>query len=262
MRRTPHMRPLLPVCVSVTALGLLAGCAWNTPEGEGSQPPDAPRGVTVQAGSATSVHVMWNKGVSAADISGYEVYRDAVKVKDVPAEQHMVDITGLKPKSTYSFTVRARDDDGTLSADSKKLTVTTPAATTADSKAPTRPRTLRVKAEGGHAATLTWAAAKDDRGVASYEIFQGGSKIHSVGGGTTDTLITGLRPSTTYTFTVKARDAADNFSPRAPRRGSGPPRARTPAGRPHRRTSAPTRASPTGRTTSTCPGARRAPAAR
>ncbi|MFD9903047.1 fibronectin type III domain-containing protein [Streptomyces sp. NPDC059063] len=220
MRRTPHIpRPplrLLATCLTVTAACLLGGCAWDSEEGGGSQPPDAPRGVTVQAGSATTVHVMWNRSTGRSDISGYEVYRDARKVKQVPSEQHMVDITGLKPSVTYTFTVRARDADGDLSADSKKLTVTTPAAVAADAEAPSRPRTLRAKAEGGHAATLSWGAAKDNRKVASYEIYQGTSKIHSVPGGTTDTLITGLRPGTAYTFTVKARDAADNFSPASP----------------------------------------------
>ncbi|MDX6361700.1 MAG: hypothetical protein QOC85_703, partial [Streptomyces sp.] len=50
------------------------------------------------------------------------------------------------------------------------------------------------------------------RGVASYDIYQGTSKIHSVGGGQTATVVTGLRPGTRYSFTVKARDAADNVS--------------------------------------------------
>ncbi len=63
---------------------------------------------------------------------------------------------------------------------------------------------------------LSWGKSTDNRAVASYEIYQGASKIHSVGGGQTATLVTGLRPGTDYTFTVKARDAADNFSPASP----------------------------------------------
>nr|WP_225987699.1 fibronectin type III domain-containing protein [Streptomyces spectabilis] len=195
---------------------MLSACAWGGEESGGAAPPDAPRGVTVQAGSATSVHVMWNRSTSRTGVDGYEVYRGATRVKRVPAAQHMVDVTGLKPSATYTFSVRARDADGNLSADSKKLTVTTPAATAADTEPPSRPSRLRGAAEGGHAATLSWSASKDNRSVASYEIYQGTTKIHSVGGGTTDTLITGLRPGRAYTFTVKARDAADNFSPASP----------------------------------------------
>ncbi|WP_030559083.1 fibronectin type III domain-containing protein [Streptomyces aureocirculatus] len=221
MRRTPHPPrhplPLRTACLLVTAAVCgLSSCAWGGGDGKSTRTPSAPRGLTVQAGSATSVHVMWNSTTDGSDIDGYEIYRGADKVKDVPADQHMVDITGLKPSATYTFSVRARDADGNVSPDSRKLKVSTPAATAADREAPSRPGTLRGAAEGSHAATLAWARSKDDRGVASYEIYQGGSKIHSVGGGTTDTLITGLRPGTAYTFTVKARDAADNFSAASP----------------------------------------------
>nr|WP_189173731.1 fibronectin type III domain-containing protein [Streptomyces lasiicapitis] len=224
VRRTPHPpHHPLPRTTAWRALTLtaavcvLSSCTWGGgDDGKSTRPPSAPRGLTVQAGSATTVHVMWNSTTDGSDVSGYEIYRGAAKVKDVPADQHMVDITGLKPSATYAFSVRARDADGNLSPDSKKLTVTTPAAAKADREAPSRPRTLRAEAEGRRAATLAWGGSKDNRSVASYEIYQGTSKIHSVGGGTTDTLITGLRPGTTYTFTVKARDAADNFSAASP----------------------------------------------
>ncbi|KUF14669.1 fibronectin type III domain-containing protein [Streptomyces silvensis] len=221
VRRTPHpprhALPLRTACLLVTAVVCgVSSCAWGGGESEGTRLPSAPRGLTVQAGSATSVHVMWNSTTDGTDIGGYEVYRGTDKVKDVAADQHMVDITGLKPSSTYVFSVRARDTKGNVSPDSRKLKVSTPAATAADRKAPSRPGTLRGAAEGGHAATLAWGKSKDNRSIASYEVYQGGSKIHSVGGGTTDTLITGLRPGTTYTFTVKARDAADNFSAASP----------------------------------------------
>ncbi|MER5572690.1 fibronectin type III domain-containing protein, partial [Streptomyces massasporeus] len=63
---------------------------------------------------------------------------------------------------------------------------------------------------------LSWSASTDDRGVVSYDIHQGDTKIHSVGGGQTATVLTGLRPGTDYTFTVRARDAAGNVSPAGP----------------------------------------------
>ncbi|WP_369217831.1 fibronectin type III domain-containing protein [Streptomyces flavofungini] len=214
MRRTP--RSSLPVAL-LTALAVTAvgGCDWGG-GGDGRQdttPPAAPRGLTVEAGSATTAHVMWNQATDDTGVTGYEVYRDAKRVRTVPGAKHMVDIVGLRPATTYAFTVRARDAEGNVSADSKKLTVTTPKAVAADREAPSRPADLRGRAEGSRSAMLTWGKSTDDRRVASYEIYQGGSKIHSVGGGQTATLVTGLRPGTAYTFTVKARDAADNFSP-------------------------------------------------
>ncbi|ATL25833.1 fibronectin type III domain-containing protein [Streptomyces formicae] len=212
MRRTPHLStPLtLLTALAVTALG---GCAWGGGDGQDTSPPAAPRGLTVQAGSATTAHVMWNQATDDTAVTGYEVYRDAKKVKRVPGGQHMVDIVGLEPSTTYSFTVRARDAEGNVSEDSRKLSVTTPKATAADHEAPSRPGRLRGEAAGSRAASLSWGKSSDNQKVASYEIYQGTSKIHSVGGAQTATLVTGLRPNTTYVFTVKARDAADNFSP-------------------------------------------------
>ncbi|MFI2618694.1 fibronectin type III domain-containing protein [Streptomyces sp. NPDC018584] len=203
--------------MALAAAVALSGCAWGGQgERQDTRPPAAPRGLTVQAGSATTAHVMWNQATDDTEVTGYAVYRDAKKVKEVPGRRHMVDITGLKPSTTYAFTVRARDAEGNLSEDSRRLTVTTPAAAAADRRPPTRPARLRGKAEGSRSVTLSWGKSTDDRAVASYEIYQGTSKIHSVGGGQTATLVTGLRPGTGYTFTVKARDAADNFSPASP----------------------------------------------
>ncbi|MEU6992149.1 fibronectin type III domain-containing protein [Streptomyces sp. NPDC046465] len=201
--------------MTVTAAAL-GGCAWGGGDAEDTRPPAAPRGLTVQAGSATTAHVMWNQAVDDTEVTGYEVYRGTKKVKEVSGREHMVDIVGLKASTTYTFTVRARDAEGNVSEDSRRLSVTTPAAAAADHKAPTRPAHLTGRAAGNSAAMLSWEKASDDKRVASYEVYQSGSKIHSVGGSQTATLVTGLRPGTDYTFTVKARDAADNFSPASP----------------------------------------------
>ena len=209
VRRTPHLAALL----TVTACTLTA-CAWGGgQDAKDVQPPAAPRGVTVQAGSATTAHVMWNQATDNTAVTGYDVYRGTTRVKRVPGDKHMVDVVGLKPSTAYTFTVRARDAEGNVGPASKKLTVTTPAAAAADREPPSRPGSPRGSAEGSRAVKLSWGASKDDKGVASYEIYQGTSKIHSVGGSEHETLVTGLRPGTAYHFTVKALDAADNASP-------------------------------------------------
>nr|WP_260859858.1 fibronectin type III domain-containing protein [Streptomyces cupreus] len=191
---------------------MVASCGWQGRADEGPLP-GAPRGVTAEAGSATSVHVMWNVVTAGQGIDGYEVYRGTTKVKDVPGDEHMVDVTRLRPSTTYVFTVRARDTDGRLGPPSEEVRATTPASAAADGAAPSAPGAVAGRAVGSRAVQLSWSAAKDDRGVVSYDILQGGTKIHSVGGNQTATVLTGLRPGTRYTFTVLARDAADNSSP-------------------------------------------------
>jgi chitodextrinase len=195
-------------------LALLVSCGPRAAgEGENGGLPGAPLGVTATAGSATSVHVMWNAVTTNGGVSGYEVYGGPTKVKEVPASQHMVDVTRLKPSTLYVFTVRARDTAGRLGPRSREVRATTPAAPAADRTAPTRPEGLRGRTVGSRAVRLSWAAASDDRGVVSYDIHQGGMRIHSVGGSQTAAVVTGLRPGKRYAFTVRARDAADHLSP-------------------------------------------------
>ncbi|MFF0536177.1 fibronectin type III domain-containing protein [Streptomyces coelicoflavus] len=191
-------------------LVLLASCGWGAGEdGGGGALPGAPTGVTAAAGSATTVHVMWH-AVDGAET--YEVYRGGTLVKEVPAPERMLDVTRLHPSTAYAFTVRARDADGRLGPRSREVRATTPAAAS-DENAPTRPGNVHGRAAGSRAVQLTWSAAKDDHDVVSYDVYQGDAKVHSVGGEQTAAVVTGLRPGTRYSFTVRARDAADNVSP-------------------------------------------------
>ena len=205
-------RVLVPLSAFCTALALLSSCAWSEAGEDGRRLPAAPTGVTAAAGSATSVHVMWNAVSADRGIRHYEVYRGPTKVKEVPGSAHMVDVTMLKPSTMYAFTVRARGTDGRLGPPSKEVRATTPEAVAADRSAPSRPGKVHGRAVGSRAVELSWSRATDDRGVVSYDIHQGDTKIHSVGGNQTATVVTGLRPGTRYSFTVRARDAADNLS--------------------------------------------------
>lgn len=101
-----------------------------------------------------------------------------------------------------------------------------------DTQAPTAPSNLKVSAQTADSATLTWTASTDNFGVTGYDVYQGGS----LAGSTTSTAYTatGLSPSSSYTFTVKAKDAAGNVSPSsntvtvttgAPSEDSSPPTA-------------------------------------
>ncbi|MGM9444407.1 fibronectin type III domain-containing protein [Streptomyces murinus] len=210
MRRVP-----LPLVLVAGALLLLASCGLSrADDGDEGRMPGAPTGVTAQAGSATTVHVMWNAVPDeGSGIRSYEVDRGGAKAAEVPGAERMVDVIGLSPSTAYAFTVRARDKAGRLGPPSRTVRARTPARVAADHSAPTRPGTLTGHPVGSREVQLAWGAARDDRGVVSYDIEQGGVRIHSVGGAQTSTVVTGLRPGTRYVFTVRARDAADNLSP-------------------------------------------------
>ena len=84
-----------------------------------------------------------------------------------------------------------------------------------DTAAPTtpgQPAATNVTATG---ATLTWTASTDNVGVTSYDVLRatgsGAASVVATVSGTTYAA-TGLTASTTYTFSVRARDAAGNLS--------------------------------------------------
>lgn len=206
----PHARTAL-ACSATLLLAGLTACGG--PAEADTKNPTAPRGVTAQAGSASSAHVMWERASDNEGITGYDVYREGRKAASVDATKLMTDIDGLTASTAYAFTVRARDAAGNLSAPSAAATVTTPAAAPADEEAPTGPTKLRGKADSGRTVTLSWGGSTDDVGVTSYDIYQEDSRIHSVPGTRTTARLRGLRPGTVYTFTVRARDAADRSSP-------------------------------------------------
>lgn len=99
--------------------------------------------------------------------------------------------------------------------------------------------------------TLSWPAATDDKGVKNYDLYRNGTKIATVTGTTyTDS---GLTKGTTYSYTVTARDTADQTGPSSGSLSVTTPAAeptpdRAPAPTPARRSSSAT--SPTGASTS------------
>ena len=80
-----------------------------------------------------------------------------------------------------------------------------------DTQAPTAPGRPTVSGITSTGATLTWAASSDNVGVTGYTVRNAAGATLATASGTTVTL-TGLTPSTAYTVTVVARDAAGNVS--------------------------------------------------
>lgn len=80
-----------------------------------------------------------------------------------------------------------------------------------DTQAPTAPSGLTVTATTGTSVSLSWTAASDDTGVTGYDVYRGSTKVGTATGTTyTDT---GVAAGTSYTYAVRARDAAGNTSP-------------------------------------------------
>ncbi|MGW0858673.1 fibronectin type III domain-containing protein [Streptomyces sp. NPDC002690] len=202
---------VVSTCSAALLLALLAGCGGSA-EASDTDAPTTPRNVTAQSSSATSVHVMWEPSTDDKAVTGYEIYSGAARVKVVPATTHMIDVDGLTASTDYTFTVRARDAAGNLSEPGPGAPATTQATPPDDRRAPSVPAALRATAVGTDRVTLSWKASTDDVKVTAYDVYQEDSRIHSASGTVTSARLTGLRPGTVYTFTLRARDASDKSS--------------------------------------------------
>lgn len=81
-----------------------------------------------------------------------------------------------------------------------------------DTMAPSAPSSLKASAITSTGATLTWGASSDNVGVTSYKVYNGGTLVATTGGSVLSYQVTGLLPNTSYSFTVRAVDAAGNTS--------------------------------------------------
>jgi hypothetical protein len=85
---------------------------------------------------------------------------------------------------------------------------------TADTQAPTVPGGVTATAGSSTSATVKWTASTDNTGVTGYDVYRNGATTPTgpVSGTTLQYVDSGLTASTTYSYTVRARDAAGNRS--------------------------------------------------
>ncbi|MFE9426561.1 cellulose binding domain-containing protein [Kitasatospora sp. NPDC006697] len=161
----------------------------------------------VWTGQQTSwkiISYVYQGGTTA--VSGLDVaalIRDAVSRGEVNPQHYLIDAEagfeiwqGGQGLATDAFSFAATAGTGGGGGD------TTP---------PSTPTGLAVTGTTSSGASLSWAPSTDNVGVTGYTVYRGGTQV----GSTTGTSFTdsGLSPSTTYSYTVTAHDAAGNTSP-------------------------------------------------
>jgi len=124
--------------------------------------------------------------------------------------------SGRTASTSYSYRVRAADAPGNLSNYSNTAPIITLSGP--DTTPPTAPSGLVATASSGTQIGLTWTASTDNVGVTGYRIERctGAScasfaQIGTTTGATTFSN-TGLTASTSYSYRVRATDAAGNLS--------------------------------------------------
>ena len=171
-------------------------------------PPDAPASLTAQATlTASKPSLSWtlSSDNGGSGIAQYVVFRGAVQA-GVSTGTTFIDTT-LATNGSYSYTVKAVDAAGNLSAASSPLTVTW------DSTAPPVPINLTATSPTSAAPALSWQSGGGASDFDHYDLFRGSTLVYS-GPGTsyTDDQPTPPPASGNLSYTVKSVDALGNSS--------------------------------------------------
>ena len=174
--------------------------------GVDATPPSAPTNLSATAITQTSTRLNWTASTDNVGVATYSVYKNGTYVGAATTTSYTV--SGLSANTTYAFTVKGKDAAQNLSSVSNTVNVTTLAA--ADTTAPTAPTNLTATETTQTTAKLAWSASTDNVGVATYSVYKNGTYVTGVT--TPSYIVTGLTAGTTYVFTVKGKDAAQNLS--------------------------------------------------
>jgi len=85
--------------------------------------PSAPTSLTASGTTQTSTNLTWTASTDNAGVTGYDVYQGAILKATVTTTSYSV--TGLTAATAYTFSVKAKDAAGNVSASSNIVNVTT-----------------------------------------------------------------------------------------------------------------------------------------
>ena len=150
----------------------------------------------------SSISLAWQAPTGSIQVNDYEIFRDGIRIADVPGHITTFTDSDLAPGTTYHYSVRVH----TTSEHSNTVTGTTEtsAVTTPELLPPTH---LSVT----HSAiTLNWQLPITTIGITGYRIYRNHVMVGEVGPQTTQFIDTGLIPHTTYTYTIASFDTFGN----------------------------------------------------
>jgi glucose/arabinose dehydrogenase/chitodextrinase len=170
-------------------------------------PPSVPTGLIATATAPTQVALTWTASTDDVAVTGYDVYRDGVKLTTVGSPGYTN--TGLTPGTAYTFAVLARDAAGNVSGPSATVSATTPAPDTTPPTAQLTSPTPSATVSG----TVTIAAnATDNVGVAGVQFLLDGATLNAEDA--TSPYSTSWDTTTaangTHQLAARSRDAAGN----------------------------------------------------
>src|SRR5579884_1007167 len=181
-------------------------------------PPSAPSSPAANAASASQINLSWGAASDNIGIKEYRIERcnyrpgttacsNFAQITSAPTTSYSN--TGLTDGMVYIYRIRAMDTSGNLGGYSSTVSATTPDVT------PPNVPNLVVTVFSSNRIDLSWSSI-DNVGVTAYELgrCQGAGCTPGViaTNSNTNYFDTQLTPNTSYTYRVRARDAAGNWS--------------------------------------------------
>lgn len=108
------------------AIGVGAAYTGGTTD---TAPPSAPASLTASGTTGTTTNLTWTASTDNIAVTGYDIYQGTVLKGSSTTTSYTV--TGLTALTAYSFSVKAKDAAGNISAASNTVNVTTTAAAVA-----------------------------------------------------------------------------------------------------------------------------------
>jgi YD repeat-containing protein len=189
-----------------------------------TQAPTVPTGLSATAISSTQITLSWTASTDNVGVTGYRVERcSGINCSTFTQVATPAGITfgdsGLTASTSYSYRVRAADAAGNLSGYSSTATATT--QTTTDTTPPSAPTALSATALSGTQISIAWAPSTDNVGVTGYRVERCSgvscTAFAQVATGTSTSFgDAGLTASTSYSYRVRASDAAGNLGGYSP----------------------------------------------
>jgi glucose/arabinose dehydrogenase/PKD repeat protein len=174
--------------------------------------PSAPTGLKATPASPTQINLSWTASTDNVGVTGYQVFRNGTLIATTTTNSYSN--TGLTPNTSYSYSTKALDAAGNVSASSGAVSATTPGG---DATAPTVSLTAPTGSTVSGTVTVS-ATASDNVGVSGVQFLLDGANLgaedatspYSISWNTTNV------SNGSHTLNARARDAAGNSALSAP----------------------------------------------
>jgi chitodextrinase len=168
-------------------------------------------GVSSSNVSMNSATVSWSTNEAASSQVEYGLttaYGTMTSLDATRVTSHSVVVSGLASNTNYYYRVRSRDAAGNEQVGSNNSFTT--ATGSSDSTPPSAPANLLASASSATQINLSWTPSTDNTAVTGYKIFRNGNQVGTSASASYHD--SALAPTTTYSYTVSAYDAAGNNS--------------------------------------------------